>query len=190
MNVEAYNAVRPGSPGRTLACAMVLLGIVLALAASLSRARSQELLGDRIEVLSWNLSLRPPKHFVPGDVVRSSRGEVLPFHRRTGIAAILAVRRFPLNPGDDPASICLQLLRDQTEEVATFVLTAPTLPSIAALGRFDAVELMATDRMTIVRVAFLDQSVGLAMELYVDGSAIDDSLRDVFDETCRSIQVK
>jgi len=169
---------------------MVLLGVVLALAVSLSRARSRESLGDRFEVPQWNLSFRPPKHFVPGDVVRSSRGEVLPFHSRSGNGAILAVRRFVLDPGDDPAAVCRQLLRDQTEEVATPVLTAPTIPSIAALGRFDAVELVASDRMTIVRVAFLDQSVGLAMELYVNGSAIEDSLRNAFDEACRSIQVK
>ena len=190
MSVEAYNAVKPGSPGRTLACAMVLLGVVLALAVSLSRARSRESLGDRIDVPQLNLSFRPPKHFVQGDLVRSSRGEVLPFQRRSGNGAILAVRRFALDPGDDPASVCRRLLRDQTEEVATHVLTATTIPSIAAIGRFDARELMAPDRMTIVRVAFLDQSVGLAMELYVNGSAIEDSLRNAFDEACRSIQVK
>lgn len=190
MSVEAYNAVKPGSPGRTLACAIVLLGIVLALAVSLSSARSRESLGARIEVPQWNLSLRPPKHFVPSDVIRTSGGEALPFHSRAGNGAILVVTRFALNPGDDPASICLDLLRDQKEEVANAVPTPPTMPSVAALGRFDAVELMATDRMSIVRVAFLDQSVGLAMELYVGGSAIDDSLRDAFDEACRSIQVK
>ncbi|MCH9034302.1 MAG: hypothetical protein IID42_07335 [Planctomycetes bacterium] len=191
MSAESYNAVKPGSSGRSLACAIVLLGGALALAASFSRARGREILADRIAVPEWNLSFRPPKRFVQSDVVRSLGGQVLPFYAvvKSGGHAILAMRRFPLNPGDDPASVCRQLLRHQTEQAATAVPTMPWMPTIAPLGAFEGVEMMTPDQSTLVRVAFLDESIGLAMELYVDGSAIDEPLHDAFDRTCRSIEV-
>ncbi len=191
MSAELYNAVKPGSAGRSLVCAIVLLGGALALAASFSRARGREILADRIGVPEWNLSFRPPKRFVQLDAVRSLGGRVLPFYSviKSGGRAILAIRRFPLNPGDDPVSVCRRLLRDQTEQAATAVPTMPLVPSIAPLGAFQGVELMASNQSALVRVAFLDESIGLAMELYVEGSAIDDSLRDAFDRACRSIEV-
>ena len=189
MSAESYNAVKPGSSGRSLACAIVLLGGALALAASFSRARGREILADRIGVPEWNLSFRPPKRFVLGDVVRISGGEILPLYSRSGNGALLAMRRFPLNPGDDPASVCRQLLRHQTEQAATAVPTMPWMPTIAPLGAFEGVEMMTPDQSTLVRVAFLDESIGLAMELYVDGSAIDEPLLDAFDRACRSIEV-
>lgn len=191
MSVELYNAVKPGSSGRSLACAIVLLGGALALAASFSRARGREILADRIGVPEWNLSFRPPKRFVRSDVVRSLGGMVLPFHAviKSGGHAILAIRRFPLHPGDDPASVCRQLLRNQTEQAATAVPTMPLVPSIAPLGAFQGVEMMTPNQGAVVRVAFLDESIGLAMELYVDGSAIDEPLYDAFDRACRSIEV-
>ncbi|MCH8243314.1 MAG: hypothetical protein IH897_11995 [Planctomycetes bacterium] len=99
------------------------------------------------------------------------------------------MRRFPLNPGDDPASVCRQLLRHQTEQAATAVPTMPLVPTIAPLGAFQGVEMMTPDQSTLVRVAFLDESIGLAMELYVDGSAIDEPLHDAFDRACHSIEV-
>ena len=174
-----------------MACALVLLGGALALAASFSRARGRETLADRIDVPEWDLSFRPPKRFVQRDVIRNSGGEVLPFYAvtRSGGAAILAMRRFPLNLGDDPASICRQLLRDQTEKAATDVPTIFLVPSIAPLGPVDGVEMMTPDQNTLVRVAFLDETTALAMELYVKGSAIDESLHAVFDRACRSIKV-
>ena len=189
MSAELYNVVKPGSSGRSLACAIVLFGGALALAASFARARGRETLADRIDVPQWDLSFRPPKRFVQGNVIRISGGEVLPFHNRSGNGALLAIRRFPLRPGDDPASICRQLLRDQTEQAATAVPTMLLVPTIAPLGAFQGVEMMAPNQNALVRVAFLDESIGLAMELYVDGSAIDESLRDAFDRACRSIEV-
>lgn len=191
MSAELYNAVKPGSSGRTLACAIVLLGGALALAASLAQARAREILADRIAVPEWNLSFRPPKRFVQSDLVRSSGGEVLPFYAviKSGGHAVLAMRRFPLNPGDDPASVCRQLLHDQSEQAAAAVPTMPLVPSIAPLGDFDGVELMTRNRTTLVRVAFLDESTGLAMVLYAEGSTIDESLHDSFDRSCRSIEV-
>lgn len=189
MSAELYNAVKPSSPGRSLACAIVLFGGALALAASLSRARGREILADRIDVPEWDLSFRPPKRFVRGDVIRISGGAVLLFHNRSGNGALLGMRRFPRNPGDDPASVCRQLLREQTEQPATAVPTMLFVPIIAPLGAFQGVEMMTPNQNALVRVAFLDESIGLAMELYVEGSVIDDSLRDAFDQSCRSIEV-
>lgn len=191
MNAELYNAVKPGSAGRSLVCAIVLFGGALVLATSLSQGRGREILADRIDVPEWNLSLRPPKRFTPSDTVRSLRGRVLPFYARfkSGGHAILAIRRFPLHPDDDPVSVCRQLLRDQIEQSATAVATIPSVASIAPLGPFKGVELMSSNQCALVRVAFLDESIGLAMELYVEGSTIDEPRRDAFDRACRSIEV-
>ena len=138
MSAELYNVVKPGSSGRSLVCAIVLLGGALALATSFSLARGREILADRIAVPEWNLSFRPPKRFVQSDVVRSLGGQVLPFYAvvKSGGHAILAMRRFPLNSGDDPASVCRQLLRNQTEQAAAVVQAPPSVPRIAPLGTF------------------------------------------------------
>jgi len=191
MSAELYNVVKPGSSGRSLVCAIVLLGGALALATSFSLARGREILADRIAVPEWNLSFRPPKRFVQSDVVRSLGGQVLPFYAvvKSGGHAILAIRRFPLNSGDDPASVCRQLLRNQTEQAAAVLQAPPSVPTIAPLGTFQGVEMMTSLQNAMVRVAFLDESIGLAMELYVDGSVIDEPLRDAFDRACRSIEV-
>ncbi|MCH8149969.1 MAG: hypothetical protein IH987_18655 [Planctomycetes bacterium] len=98
------------------------------------------------------------------------------------------MRRFPLSPGDDPASVCRQFLRDQADQTATHVQTMLRVPSIAPLGTFQGVEMMTPDQNALVRVAFLEESFGLAMELYVEGTVIDESLRDAFDQACRSIE--
>lgn len=190
MESAAYTTTKPGSAGRTLFCAVLYLFIVLALAASLSRNRAQERLGGRITIPPWQLSFRVPKAFAPYDVPFQIGGEILPFATflPNGGTAIVAVRRFPVSSGMDPASVCRELVRGHIAGGEAGQVTPLPIPSPAPIGPYQGVEIIDSRRSVLVRVALPGGALGLAVELVVQGALIDEALYELFDQMSRSIQ--
>jgi hypothetical protein len=193
METGVYTTVKRGSQGRALACSVGFLLFVLLLAASLSRSRGRERLAPRAQLSGWNLSIRPPKRFLPAEYISRAGGEAVSWYAilpHNGANAILSVRRFQAPNGADPASLCRDLIQGYRKRPTTSGSGALPPPSIVRLGPYEAVELFAPDRTAIVRLAFADHSIVVAVQLIVEDAHIDDSLYDLFNRSCKSIRTE
>lgn len=190
MGVELYSATKPASPGRALACSIILLFFAAALAAVMSWNRAGDPLAARMQAQGWRVSFRPPKRFLPGDPVTTSVGAVLPFSGRakTGEQVVLDIHRFYTNSIDNPAAAGTLFIREYA--LGRFHSgTWPTqTPTPAKLGPLEGVEIHAPETSTVVRAAVLDDGIGYAVVLAVSSGAIDDSIYQLFDLTCQSIE--
>ncbi len=191
MVIAVYGTEKAAVPRRAWFASILLLVTTSALAWTMTRSRSGEALGPRIEPAGWSISFRPPRGFPAGKFGPTTLGPAYPFYGRTpaGGRAVLALFRLEGAGVGDALAVCERVLRAHT-------LPPPLIVSVSRLTRFDrklgpldAVEIWDPLPGVVVRAAVLASGEAYAVSLRAEGR-IDQRLYRRFESTCASSEFR
>lgn len=187
MVIALYGGEKPAVPRRTWVASVLLLVLTSALAWAMTKSRSGETLGPRLEPTGWSISFRPPRRFPVGEFGPTKLGTAYRFYRRTpeGGLAVLAVFRLEGTGISDARVVCERVLSAHTR-LPTLMISASRLTRFdRKLGPLDAVEIWDPQLAVVVRAAVLAGREAYAVSLRVEGR-IDQCSYSLFQLICAS----
>jgi hypothetical protein len=189
--LEVYTASRPAIPLRAWLSSGLLLALVCGLAGWMSRSRSGESLGTRVEPQGWDISFRPPTRFelLTPDLPTPAYAIAYRTPTASGAVAELVFRRIEAAQNLDADEICNLILRPHAS-LRFAVFAAPPTRTIEKLGSLDAVQVHYPGIPMVVRGIRLQNGFGFAVSLRFEGGPIDEPLYRSFDLACRVIDFK
>ena len=191
MLIEVHTQEKPAKPARAWLAAAGLLLVAGALAADMTRRRSADPLGARIEPPGWTVSFRTPNVSEPGTVVQTVLGPVYQFRHPTQPGRFtMTVQRLTPEASGTPLDVCFQVLRSRGAGPASLFDVQGPLPAILTkdLGPLAGAEVHDLRSGTIVRAGVGNDGEGYAVTLNTRNASISPRLYRLFDRTCASVQ--
>ena len=198
MSIEVHTTGKPAVPRRAVILSLLLLVFTSILAMDMSRRRTKQTYVKRVRPEEWDISFRPPRGFVQGEMKSTEIGQAVPFQfeLQPDIKIELAVWRLPIQRGTNPIEPGQSLMRWMHAQSSMSLLKLlrlghpPTEPQESKLGNFDAYEIFDPRISTVVRVGKFssDQAYGVSMK--IQGMPLERALYSLFERTCRTIKLE
>jgi hypothetical protein len=174
-----------------LVVSVLLLLFACALAAEMTWLRSHEPLGDRMRPAGWGVSFRPPRGFKAYTPNGLSLPGIQQFLGATaqGAPVLLGVWHIEEPPSDEALPVAIGVLQEYTPLWLGESRMPQTTWASEAIGPLEGAEILSPEGATLVRAAVADESFAVAVTLNLRNGPIDPRLYELFDLTCRSIEL-
>jgi hypothetical protein len=189
MAIQVYTSEKPAISRRAWFASILLLSVTSVLAWAMTRSRSGEVLGRRIEPAGWSISFRPPRALPTGAFGPTEFGVAYRFYGQTphGDPVLLSVFRLEGAVVGDSLTVCERVLRAHPRPPLPIVHLSRLTRYDRKLGPFEAVEIWDPQLGIVVRAAVLNSREVYAISLRAPGY-IDPRSYRLFDSMCSSIE--
>ena len=181
---------KTNAPRRTLAASAALLIAVSSLAATMTWHRTFDALGVRVQPSGWALSFRPPRGY--REIAPES--DAMPQSRhflgltRTGTPVVFVVWRLDDTRYDSARQAGVAVLRSAVQGSLSDRPDSLTWTK-KPLGPLGGAEARLPELATTVRAAAAADGIAYAVTLHILDGQLNDRVYQLFDLTCRSIEL-
>ncbi len=188
---EVHQGTKPALRGRPMAASAFLLLVVVLLAANMSWTRANDPLAPIITAPRFGASFRPPKQFVRYQPIVQGSTLLLHFESLPASGPLVRLTYWRFEPKRKINATALSEFilgyaftrdKNKTNNAGSYV------EATKKLGGQTGIEVTEPSGNSLARSVMLENGLGYAVSIDVEGEPISELLYEQFDLSCKSFQ--